>query len=139
MNPKKLVIAFVAAFVFIFLYEFLLHGKLLQGAYSEVSGLWRGENDFNQHFHLLVLGQAIMAFFLTMIYARGFAGGGVVGGARLGILLGLLFVGLNLIRFAVEPLTRKIFLAWCIGDLLEFAIAGAIIGAIYKPTSTATV
>jgi hypothetical protein len=52
----------------------------------------------------------------------------------LGILVGLILVGLHFIRFAVEPLTPKILLMGGIGDVLEFAIAGALIGAIYKPS-----
>jgi hypothetical protein len=138
MNLKKLIIAFIAAFVFIFAFDFVLHANLLQNAYSQVATLWRGEADFNAHFHLLALGQAVMAFFFTLIYARGFAGSGVMGGLRLGIMAGLFLAGLNLIRFAVEPLTRAIFIGWCIGDLLKFAIAGAIVGAIYKPSTTST-
>jgi hypothetical protein len=37
------------------------------------------------------------------------------------------------IDFAVQPLTTTILIAWCIGGIIEFAIAGAIVGAIYKP------
>ena len=48
----------------------------------------------------------------------------------------LICVGLYFIRFAVEPLTPKILLMGGIGDVLEFGIAGAIVGAIYKPSST---
>jgi hypothetical protein len=33
----------------------------------------------------------------------------------------------------VQPLTTKILGGWIVGDLIQFAIAGAIIGAIYKP------
>src|SRR5947208_16863840 len=35
-----------------------------------------------------------------------------------------------LITFAVQPLTTKILGGWIVGDLIQFAIAGAIIGAI---------
>ena len=55
------------------------------------------------------------------------------------IMVALLFIGNNLITFAVQPLTTKILGGWIVGNLLEFAIAGAIVGAIYKPSTTATV
>jgi len=83
----------------------------------------------------LILGQVVMVFFLTMLYVR-HGGGGVGSGVCLGILVGLICVGLYFIRFAVEPLTPKILLMGGIGDVLEFGIAGAIVGAIYKPSST---
>jgi hypothetical protein len=139
MNPKKLLFAFVAAFIFIFVFEFLLHAKLLHNAYKVMEGIWRPEANFQRLFPYLVLGQAIMAFFFTMIYARGFANSGVAGGIGLGIMVGLFLMGLNLISFVVQPLTRTILLGWSIGGLVEFAIAGAIVGAIYKPSTTTTV
>jgi hypothetical protein len=37
----------------------------------------------------------------------------------------------------VEPLTTKILGFWIVGDLIAFAVVGAIIGAIYKPSATA--
>ena len=61
------------------------------------------------------------------------SGGGTAGGFRYGILIGLLGCGANIIQYAVQPLTTTILIAWCIGGIIEFAIAGAIVGAIYKP------
>jgi len=50
----------------------------------------------------------------------------------------LVYAGADLITFAVQPLTSKILCGWIVGDLIQFAIAGAIIGAIYKPSSPTT-
>jgi hypothetical protein len=137
MNGKKLFLAFIAAFIFIFLFGFVWHGKLMQSAYIVIAGHWRSEADFGRHFPMLILGHAVMAFFLALIYASFAPAGGVGTGARLGILVGFLYTGYDLIRFAVEPLTRKILALWFVGDLLEFAIAGAIIGAIYRAETRA--
>jgi hypothetical protein len=137
MNPKKLLIAFIAAFVFIFLFEFVLHAKLLHNAYLETSTLWRTEEGFSSHFPLLLLGQAIIAFFFTMIFASGFGGGGSGAGVKFGIMFAFVGVGANLIQFAVQPLTTKILMAWSVGGLIEFAIVGAIVGTIYKPSPSA--
>jgi hypothetical protein len=138
MNWKKLLLAFIAAFVFIFLFGFVWHGKLMQSAYMVIAGHWRSEADFGRLFPVLILGHAVMAFFLVMIYASfAPAVGGAGTGALLGILVGFLYTGYDLIRFAVEPLTRKILVLWFVGDLLEFAIAGAIIGAIYRAETRA--
>jgi hypothetical protein len=137
MNPKKFLIAFIAAFVFVFLFGFVWHGHLMQSAYMEIESHWRSDADFKGHFYLLILGHVVMAFFLTWIYAGFAAAGGAGTGARLGLLIGFIFVGLYFIRFAVEPLTTKILVLGSIGDVLEFAIAGALIGAIYKPSASA--
>lgn len=139
MNWKKFFIAFVVTWVFVFVYGFIFHAKIMHSYYLETSTLWRPEADFNSHFPLLVVGQGVIAFFFTMIFVRGFgSGGGVAGGFRYGILLGLLVAGANLIRYAVEPLTTTILVGWSIGEIIEFAIAGAIVGILYKPGGSAS-
>ena len=135
MNWKKFFFAFIAAFVFIFVFGFLWYGKFMHETHMEVPALWRPEADFGTYFPWLIFGHIVMAFFLTMLYARFVPAGGAGAGAMLGILVALVFIGNNLITFAVQPLTTKILCGWIVGDLLEFAIAGAIIGAIYKPAS----
>jgi len=139
MNPKKLFLAFLAAFVFIFVFGFLWYGNLMHGIHNEVPALWRTEADFGSHFPWLIFGHVVMAFFLTLLYARFVPGGGAGAGARLGIIVAFLYIGNNLVTFAVQPLTTKILGGWVVGNLLEFAIAGAIVGAIYKPSTTSTV
>jgi len=131
MNWKRFFIAFIAAFVFIFVFGFLWYAKLMQGIHGEVPALWRTEADFGGHFPWLILGQIVMAFFLTLLYARFVSAGGAGAGAGLGIIVAFLYIGDNLIAFAVQPLTTKILGGWIIGNLLELGIAGAIVGAIY--------
>jgi hypothetical protein len=129
MNWKKFLIAFVVVFVFMFGFGFVWYAKLMHGAHMEVPALWRTEPDFPW----LILGHVVMAFFLTMLYAR--HGGGSVGsGVCLGFLVGLVYAGNNFISYAVQPLTTKILCGWIAGDILMFAIAGALIGVIYRPS-----
>ena len=133
MNWKKFLIAFVVTFVFMFAFGFVWYGKLLHGIHNEVPSLWRTEAEFGNYFPWLILGHVVMAFFFTMLYAR--HGGGSVGsGTCLGFLVGLVYAGNNFISYAVQPLTTKILCGWIAGDILMFAIAGALIGAIYKPS-----
>ena len=126
-------IAFVVTFVFMFGFGFVWYGNLLHGVHSEVPTLWRAEADFGNYFPWLILGHVVMAFFLTMLYAR--HGGGSVGsGTCLGFLVGLVYAGNDFITYAVQPITTKILCGWVAGSVLMFAIAGALIGAIYKPS-----
>jgi hypothetical protein len=134
MNWQKFFIAFVVAFVFVFFFGFVWHGLLMKSAYMEIESHYRAHDDMI--WPSLILGHAVMAFFLTWIYARFAGAGGAGAGMRLGLLIGLVCVGVHFIRFAVEPLTTKILILGGVGDVLEFAIAGALVGAIYKPRST---
>ena len=132
MNLKRFFIAFIAAFVFVFVYEWVFHGMILQSTYAQMSAMMRPQAEIS--FPLLICGQLVGAFFFTMIFVRGFAsGGGVAGGFRYGILIGLFLCGGIIISYAVQPLTSTIVIAWCVGGIIESAIAGAIVGALYRP------
>jgi hypothetical protein len=136
MNWKKFFVAFIAAFGFIFLFGFVWYGKLMQGAHQEVPTLWRSEADFGNHFSALVFGHIVMAFFLMVLCARFVPAGGAGACAILAILVALIYAGADLITFAVQPLTTKILWGWIAGDLIQFGVAGAIIGGLYKAAPT---
>ena len=75
-----------------------------------------------------------------MIYASGFAGGGVIAGIRLGILSGNR--GDRHARcafYAVQPFPAKLDLIRQRGGLIEMIVTGAIVGAIYKPAAARSV
>jgi hypothetical protein len=133
MNHKRGVIAFVVAFVFIFLFGFLWHGILMKGAYMETAALWRTDPDFNSHFWILILGHAVMAFAFTGLYVSKVGIQSTATGFGYGIVFGIFCAGIDLVRFAVGPLTVKILWMWIAGSLVGFAIMGALVGAIYKP------
>ena len=135
MNWKKFLVAFIAAFVFLFVFGFLWYGTLMHGAHREVPTLLRPEADFKSYFGWLALGQFVMAFFFTVLCARYVPGGRAGAGAMLGIVVGLVYAGPHLISFAIQPLTFKILFGWIAGAVIQFTIAGAIVGAIYKPAT----
>ena len=135
MNWTKFLLAFVAAFVFLFGFGFLWYATLMHDVHREVPTLLRPEADLKNYFGWLALGQFIMAFFFTLLCARYVPAGGAVPGAMLGLLVGLVYAGPHLISFAVQPLTFKILFGWIAGGVIQFTIAGAIVGAIYKPAT----
>ncbi|HEU0275619.1 MAG TPA: hypothetical protein VFQ83_13925 [Candidatus Udaeobacter sp.] len=134
MDWKKFSIAFFAAFGFIFVFGFVWYGTLMQGAHQEVPMLFRPKPDFPW----LILGHIVMAFFLTLLSAKFVPAGGAGTCALLGLFVALIYVGAHLIAFAVQPITSKILWGWNIGAVVQFTVAGAIIGVIYKLISPAT-
>ena len=105
----------------------------MKSAYMETTALWRTDLDFNSHFWILVLGHAVMAFAFTGLYVSKVGIQSTATGFGYGIVFGIFCAGIDLIRFAVEPLTIKILWMWIAGSLIGFAITGALVGAIYKP------
>jgi len=149
MNWKKFFFAFIAAFIFIFFFGWFFHEVLLKDTYAQLpSGLSRSADDFKSHFGWLVLGQLVFAFMFALIFASGFTGiprwpgfpgGGVGSGVKLGIMLAFLGIGGHaLITYATQPFPGNLIVYWSIGALVEMAIVGAIVGAIYKPSSRTT-
>jgi hypothetical protein len=134
MNHKRGVIALIVAFLLVFFFGYLWHGVLLKSAYTETASLWRSDADFQRHFAILILGHLVIAFAFTGLYVSQVGVQSASTGMRFGIVIGMLCAGVNLIRFATEPLTTKILGMWIVGDLIMFAIIGAAVGAIYKPT-----
>ena len=125
----------LVAFVFIFGFGYVWHGMLMKSAYMETASLWRTDSDFMSHFSILILGHLVMAFAFTGLYISkvGVHGAGI--GFGYGIVFGIFCVGIDLMRFAVEPLTTRILGMWIAGSLICFAIMGALVGAIYEPKS----
>src|SRR5437763_5102174 len=104
MNWIKFFVAFIAAFVFIFFFGFVWHGILMKSAYMEIQTHYRAHDDMI--WPSLIFGHVVMAFFLTMLYAR--HGGGRVGsGVCVGSLVGLSCGGVYLVRVALERSTQK--------------------------------
>ena len=133
MNHKRGAIALIVAFVAIFGFEFVWHGILMKPAYTETAALWRADSDFLNHFWLLLLGHVVVAFAFTGLYISKIGVQSAAAGMGYGIVIGIFVAGGDFIRFAVQPLTTKILWMWIAGGLIEFAILGALVGAIYKP------
>src|SRR6266540_591986 len=90
---KRFIVAFIAAYVFMFAWGWLLNGVLLKDVYAETPNLWRSQSEMMSLFHWIIIGQALLIFAFVAIYASGFAGGGVMAGIRLGFLLEIAAIG----------------------------------------------
>src|SRR6266704_7018242 len=133
---KRFIVAFIAAYVFMFFWGWLLNGVLLKDIYAQTPNLWRPQSEMMSLFHWIIIGQALVIFAFVMIYASGFAGGGVIAGIRLGIVLEIAAIGMRLAIYAVQPFPGKLIVYGSVGGLIEMIIVGAIVGAIYKPGAT---
>src|SRR5947208_9978867 len=132
---KRFVVAFLAVYIFIFFWGWLLNGVLLKDIYAQTPNLWRAQSEMMGLFHWIIIGQALVVFAFVTIYASGFAGGGVIAGIRLGILLEIAAIGMRMGFYAVQPFPGKLIVYGSVGGLIEMIIVGAIVGAIYKPAS----
>jgi hypothetical protein len=133
---KRFILAFIAAFIFIFSWGWLYNGVLLKDVFAEARSLFRPREEMMGLFHWIVIGQAGLALAFVMIYASGFAGGGIAAGVRLGIMLEILAIGARCAIYATQPFPAKLLVLISIGGFIEMIVTGVIVGAIYKPNKS---
>ena len=130
---KRFLLAFVAAYIFMFVWGWLLNGVVLKDVYTETPNIFRAQAEMMSLFHWILIGQAVLILAFVLIYASAFAGGGVMAGIRLGILLEVAAIGSRMAIYAVQPFPGKLLVYGSLSGLVEMAVVGAIVGAIYKP------
>jgi hypothetical protein len=133
---KRFLFAFIAAYIFMFAWGYLLNGVVLKDVYAETPNVFRPQNEMMSLFYWILIGQGLVILAFVMIYAGGFAGGSVMAGIRLGILLEIAAIGSRMAIYAVQPFPGKLLVYGSVGGLVEMVIIGAIVGAIYRPGST---
>jgi hypothetical protein len=79
-------------------------------------------------------------FAFAYAYAKGYEGGnGVMEGIRFGVLVAIIVCAFGLIwQWILFPITGAYMTAIMIDAIVEMAIYGAIVGAIYKPVGVRT-
>jgi hypothetical protein len=132
LNKKNFILAMGGVFVFIFFFEWLLHGYLLKDQYQAMANLWRSPEDMKSKCLWFILGYLLIAKYFTFIFARGCETSGAGEGARYGFLMGLIWAGGAFIWYGVMPIPQFLLWSWVVGGLVESILAGIIAGLIYK-------
>ena len=91
MNLKRYLGAAFALFVFIFFYEWLVHGYLLLGMYHKTSTVWRDFAEMAAHMPLAMCFQLALAAWTAFVFTQIFKEGGV----KIGLFFGGLFWGIR--------------------------------------------
>ena len=132
---KRFIIAFFAAFIFMFFWGWFYNGVMLKDVSAEVQNLFRPREEIMGMLHWIIIGQAGLALSFVLIYASGFAGGGIAAGVRIGIRIEFLAVSARCAIYATQPFPAKVLVLISIGGFIEMIVTGVIVGAIYKPAS----
>jgi hypothetical protein len=69
---KRFILAFIAAFIFIFFWGWLYNGVLLKDVFAEAQSLFRPREEMMGLFHWIVIGQPFPAKLLVLISIGGF-------------------------------------------------------------------
>ncbi len=130
MNKQRYFISVLVTFVFVFLYEFLVHGFLLMDLYTQTKELWRPEEEANMLFMFMSqLGfSAVMAYIFTLNYE----GKGVGEGVRFGLCIGMLIGSIEIGTYCYMPIPMVLMLSWVLVSLLKGLGSGVVLSLVYK-------
>ncbi|GJL86169.1 MAG: hypothetical protein DHS20C02_19440 [Micavibrio sp.] len=133
INIPRYLAAALAGFVFIFAFDFLVHGNLLMDLYEQTSELWRAPEDMVMPWMMGT--QILIALITAFIYACGCCdkeGKGIKCGIGFGIKIGLLMAVLMAASYAWMPIPLALALGWAGAGLGTGLGLGIIFSLVYK-------
>ena len=135
MNPKRILLALIAAFIAISATDYLIHEVWLKGDYApDIGKLWRTETDMKAHMSGIFIGEFLVAVAFTMIWVRiALGGAGIQCAIALGVFLGLFYSGGTVIQNAVQPLPDGLLMKWIIGGILQSVFVAIVLFFVHKP------
>jgi len=130
MNMKRFVLAAIGAFVFVFIYEFLVHGFLMMSLYEQTADVWRPQEESNML--VMFLSQFLFAVALAFFYP-------IVGmdedckkALPFGIGLGLVMAMPQIGTYCYLPIPITISLLWALISFLKALGSSYIVSKIYN-------
>ena len=135
MNTQRWLLASVAVFVVMFVFEFITHGILLQGLYQQTASVWRSESEMQGMMWMMWAGYLIFAPFFTLIYVKGYEPkkGGLEQGLRFGVYMALAFAPTQALGwYAVLPIPGILAFYWLVASAVTSIALGITAGLIYR-------
>ena len=137
MNYGRLALAAIAAWVVDAVYGFVVYGTVLSSEFGRYPGVYRPNAVGPSYLPVIFVGILLAMFVASYVYAKGYEGGsGIQEGMRFGVLMGLLVLGYSgIVNYAILNIGRRLAGSVAIAGLVEWTIAGIVIGAVYKPAA----
>jgi hypothetical protein len=137
MNYGRLALAAIAAWVVDAVYGFVVYGTVLSSEFGRYPGVYRPNDVGPSYLPVIFVGILLAMFVASYVYAKGYEGGsGIQEGMRFGVLMGLLVLGYSgIVNYAILNIGRRLAGSVAIAGLVEWTIAGIVIGAVYKPAA----
>jgi hypothetical protein len=119
-------------FVFIFLYEMLVHGFILMGMYEATANVWRDFAEMQANMPLSMGFQFVLAAWTAFAFSQLYRQGGVKNGLRFGLFFGV-FAGILMSSWYLWlNVPAALGLSWFISSIGEGLGAGLVLGSIYR-------
>jgi hypothetical protein len=131
---KKFLISVVVIFVLSMGLGFLVHGLLLNQAYTQLQGLFRTPQDAQAYFPFMLLAHVSIAFGFVWIYQRGKKDKPfLTQGIRFGLAVAVLStIPMYLIYYAVQPMPAAVVYKQIVFDTLSVLLMGVVVAWLNK-------
>ena|SRR5438552_458793 len=136
MNTKRWLWASAAVFVFLFVWDFIVHGVLLVNLYQQSASVWRPQAEMQRLAWTFWIGYLVFAPFFVLIYAKGYERGKPAAGQglRFGLYVGAMLSVMHSYNwYVILPIPYALASWWFVSTLLQYILAGLITGLIYRP------
>ena len=135
MNYGRVFLSAIAATIAYFICGGLVFAVLGASEYQRYPAVYRTASDIQNHLPIGFAGTFVGILVLVVIFAKGYQGRpGVSEGAVFGVLVGIFAVcGFVLHNYVNLNIGLKLTIEQATGYLVEWAVVGITIGAIYKP------
>ena len=129
---KKFLLSVVVIFVLSMALGFLVHGVLLNPAYTQLQGLFRTPQDAQAYFPFMLLAHVFIAFGFVWIYQRGkedkpFLAQGIRFGMAVAVLM---TIPMYLIYYAVQPMPAPLVFKQIVFDTLGMLLMGIAVARL---------
>ncbi len=149
---RQCLISFIVLFVFLMLYDYLVHGQLLMGMYETTASLWRPQSEMQDMMVLCWLYHAAIAAAICCLYKKMARAAdeatcavpgekhpisprkiGLCFGLGIGILIGVMQAG----YYMWLPIPGALAVAWFVSGLIKGMLAGLLLSFTYNPKGSA--
>ncbi len=130
MNMKRFLFAGIGAFIFVFLYEFLVHGVLLLDQYEQTASVWRPQVEYNMAVMLLsqfLFGMAV-AFFYPIVGPDTECKKAIPFGVGLGLVMAMPPIA----TYCYLPIPLTLSLLWALVAFVKAFVAVYIVSKVYN-------
>ena len=135
MNHSRVALAGFVAWVVFCIVGYVAHAVLMKDLYLAHAAIMRPDADANARLPMAFAVSLVGMLAFAYAYAKGYEGGkGIQEGLRFGVLVGVMLIGFVIVwDYMTYPLSRNMLFALVIDYIVEFAIYGVVVGALYRP------
>jgi hypothetical protein len=133
MNIKRFIIASIAVYIVFQVMDLIIHGIILSETYKSLSSTWRP--DMMSLMWIFYAAGLVTAFLFVYIFIKGYEDKGLLEGLRYGIIIGLFMNVIGMFgQYVMYPIPFSLSVQWFVFGMIEFAVAGIVAAAIYRPS-----